>query len=154
MKMKSCRPRANRTSCRLCLSRGNKTKVHVIEPTEDAEKSTDTFKNNPTVQVEWKDAVNFLDFVFFVLFSIIFIVSIITFLYFAASKGRMYNEEFNYSSDGQYEQHQNSGNDGGLGSGQDSGHGSGHDDGGNNDQTDNYYNFYYYDRDDYHNYFY
>ncbi|KAH3892848.1 hypothetical protein DPMN_016981 [Dreissena polymorpha] len=161
MKMRSCRPRrsrGNRTSCRPCLSRGNKSKVHVIEPTEDAENSTDSLKNDHTVKVEWKDAVNFLDFVFFVLFSVMLIVSIITFLYFAASKGKVYNEEFNYTSNGQYEQHDNSGhgsgNDGGLDSGQDSGHGSGHDDGGNNDQTDNYYNYYYYDRDDYHNNYY
>ncbi|KAH3822345.1 hypothetical protein DPMN_124122 [Dreissena polymorpha] len=113
MKIRNCHP---------CLSRGNKTKVHVVKPMENADNSTDSLKNEPPVEVYWKDAVNFLDFVCFVLFSIMFILSTMICFYFALSKGRVFNEELEFKSMGMYEQNNE----------------SGHDDGVNNNHTDDY----------------
>ncbi|KAH3717634.1 hypothetical protein DPMN_060427 [Dreissena polymorpha] len=98
-------------SCRPCLSHARKTKGNVVEPTEDSGNATDTPKKGPSVNVDWTDAVNFLDFLCFLLFSILFIMSIIVCFALATSKGRVYNVEFNYNSNGMYEQYDNNGRD-------------------------------------------
>ncbi|KAH3781616.1 hypothetical protein DPMN_159516 [Dreissena polymorpha] len=101
-------------SCLPCLSRARKTKGNVIEPIEGSGKETDTPKKDPSVKVDWTDAVNFLDFVCFVLFSILFVMSIMICFALATSKGKVYNDEFYYKINGMYEQYDNSGHDDGA----------------------------------------
>ncbi|KAH3797417.1 acetylcholine receptor subunit alpha-like [Dreissena polymorpha] len=95
----------NLMRCRPCLSCARKTKGNVIEPIDDSENATDTPKKGPSVKIDGTDAVNFLDFMCFVLFSLLFIISIMVCYVLATSKGRVYNEEFNYKSKDMYEQY-------------------------------------------------